>query len=330
MKVLYTSNSKIRFILKTLVYLFLSVGALIIFFELYNPLATRNNKVFNDLTSTFRNEFIPELPKTITVSYNNIGYLGENWSDTIKRQKVLFIGSSTTQSFYIPYEYKWTTQAMHGFNCWYNNCGVDGADVSHWMKEIDKLSFIHPNYVVVMVNPFPFEEKRVNNKAGIKNLEIVKSVVIPYYQSLLPDNKEIGHRKTDWNTLETINKTEVKATKSYDYERAVQSLDLLVSKIKSINAIPILISQPTPYGDYINNKGMDIGAIKKSIQTDYDYSSFNNALEAFCNKGKVPYINGYSLEKNNEYFYDFTHFNIEGSNAFGKLVQTKLSMVLPK
>ncbi|MDP2527925.1 hypothetical protein [Maribacter dokdonensis] len=323
----YIFSSKLKLIKKSSLFIFLTFFLLLLAFEFYNPLAkTRSNT-----TEQFQNNFIPELPKTIKIKYNNINYLGENFSDTIKRDKVIFLGSSTTQSFYVPESYKWTTFAMNNFNFWYNNCGVDGLKIKKLKTEIQKTKFIKPTYTIILFDPFNNNDLTVSEdfkpdiKQYIKKINLFKSVILPFIKS--KENSNIGHRKINWaNEEKTLNNQTVNTRKPNSL--ITEKLNEIKTSIVLNNSIPIFISAPTPYGNYINNNGIDISKIKNSISIDQEYKIFNDEMKKACKNLDIKFIDGYSLQKNTDLFYDATHFNLEGSEQFGLLINEKLKLIM--
>jgi hypothetical protein len=329
---LSTSSSKIRFTLKFLLFGFLGFLIIALSFQFFNPVKTRSGDGYNNLTRIYQNDFIPELPKTLTVHYNNIGFLGENWSDTITRDKILFIGSSNTQSLYIPQGSTWIATVCAGSHFWFNNCGIDGSGSYEWIDCINKLSWLKPKYIVVLINPF--NDKTLAPKTGkssrlinkLKQLALFRSVIIPFYLSKLNNSQEIGHRKVDWNNMPLTNKGEFAENTKNIFIKSGYQLMALKNAIVKTGAIPVFISQPTPFGNYTNINGIDISRIKKSMTTDEFFKEFRNVLADFCRNNKVLFIDGYPL-KGTENFYDITHFNMRGSDQFGRLVQEKFKAI---
>ena len=140
-----------EFIIKCIIISLGSFCFTIIAFQIYNPLEQVNgNEIEKNITRTYVNNYIKELPRLIKVHNNNIGYIGENYNDSIKRVKVLFLGSSTTQSLFIPYDYQWTTLAVNKSKIWSNNCGIGGSNVNEWIAELKKLHSIKPNFIIIL------------------------------------------------------------------------------------------------------------------------------------------------------------------------------------
>jgi hypothetical protein len=296
--------------------------------EFYNPLSIENNR-----TVTYYNDQIPELPKIIEINYNNYGFIGENFSDTITRTKICFVGSSKTQSIYVPYDKQWTSNCFRNVNeVWFNNCGKDGAKINHWINEINNLKAIEPNFIVVLVDPFSTFNKTTKSNDHQKFYEEIKlfsSVILPLYRickSQFTDNK-IGHTKVTWENDKKEYGNDKKRI-NIDTGKVSSGLDNLISEIRKINSIPILISCPTPYGDYTNSKNVIMKNILGSVNTDNFYNDFSHILEVFCEKRNISFINGYSLQKNTDYFYDHGHFNIEGSAAFARLINPQIEQII--
>jgi hypothetical protein len=295
--------------------------------EFYNPLTIqKNSKII------YQNNVIPELPKNIEINYNNLGYIGEDYSDTISRTKICFVGSSKTQSIYVPLEYQWTNNILTNKNkYWFNNCGKDGAGINNWVEEVAQLESVKPNYVVVLVDPFETYEPqgRIDQEYTLKRFKFVSSIINPLYKMVknkIAQNK-IGHFKVNWNLSELENNTKFNS-KKLEKEKIKTGLNELINQVKKINAIPILISCPTPYGDYTNADNIEMKKIKGSLKKDQVHHDFSNYLDLYCQQSGTRFINGYALSKNTNYFYDHGHFNIQGSIAFSKFLQPELAEII--
>jgi hypothetical protein len=320
------------FIFKCIFILLLSFFSTVIVFQIYTPLdLASGNKTDKNITRIFVNNYIKELPKLIKVQNNNIGYLGENYSDTIKRVKVLFLGSSTTQSLYVPYDYKWTTLAIDKSKIWSNNCGADGSRIVQWIAEIKNFHSIKPNFIVVLVNPFT--AKNLNDKSsesllkrGLNKISFYKYILRPFVLSRLKRNLIVGHNVVKWE--KQIKSNPSNKYESFDINKTKEKLDELISSIKDCGAIPIIISHPTVFGKYIDVHGNDFSKIDESVSIDLFYLEFSNYLFSYCKKEKIPFINGYQLRKNSDYFYDYSHFSLKGSSEFANLIRFKLNNII--
>lgn len=319
------------FVFKCLCILLLLCFTFVIAFQLYNPLDLKSgNDSEKNITRTYVNNYIKELPSFITVRNNNIGYIGENYFDSIKRVKVLFFGSSTTQSIYIPFDSKWTTLAVDQNKIWSNNCGIDGSSITQWIEETRKVKSIRPHYIVILINPFISEKSSVNSnnmsfERAVNKINIYKYVIKPFCLSKFARNIQSGHKKVIWKDLIKANPNNKLI--NFDLNKSQERLNQLVKSIKESGATPIFISHPTPFGNYIDKNGNDMSKLDESISIDSFYSEFSNFLFSYCIKEKIPFINGYQLQKNSDYFYDFTHFSLIGSSEFALFIKSKLDTI---
>ena len=335
MKVSFTFNSSLKFRIKVALFLFITGLTITILFEILNPFPSRTGGGYRNKHVVMKNSWIKDLPEVVHLNYNNVGYFGEDWSDTIRRKKILFIGSSTTLSHIIPHELSWSSQAVKGLSVWYNNAGIDGSGINEWMEEVKKTKTLNPDYIIVFVNPFhdafPGISKPINRQHAssnfFMNLVLVQSVIKPVYLSMLPQNREIGHKKINWRDYPT-QQALYPASFNFVYDRSMEKLNELTNQILAIGAKPIFISHPTPFGNYKNEDGIDFSSLKGSVEKDALHQQFNVLLKQNSAKNHIHYINGYELEKSSDWFYDHAHFNLKGSAAFGKLVQRELVKIM--
>jgi hypothetical protein len=329
----YISNFSF-FLIKVLSYALLVILSFAIVLEFYNPLSIVKNK-----SVVYRNNEISDLPEEITVNYNNNMYIGEDWSDTISRIKVCFVGSSRTQSIYVPYDLQWSNLIFKGIGgVWGNNCGKDGQTIEGWIKEIYNLKNIEPNFVIVLVDPFQkanFEQSSIAKKKTsssdmsneilnfCNNIAIYKSIIVPLINisaNSIIKNKQIGHRSVVWE-LEEKQGNIIEEHVNLDSINIIKTLDTLVSSIYAIGSVPILISCPTPYGNYVSENGVDIGLLKGSISKDNFFKKFAHLLKFYCENKRLSFVDGYLFPKGTQFFYDYSHFNVLGSQEFAKFIE---------
>lgn len=281
----------------------------------------------------YKNDKIPELPDIIHKQYNNIGEFGEDYSDTIKRKKIFFVGSSTTQSFYLDFKDSWIGRLELDKQYWANNAGIDGASINTMANAINKyLKSFHPDYIIVLLNPFNYRQNNDKTEELADKIKLYSSIIKPYiricyqqYQKIFKSKIMIGHQKAEWPKLErNVSKTDaLKAQAGYDQKKYFDNLDEMTAAIKKTGAIPIYISDAVPFGDYTENN-MDIGMIKGSIEEDYTFRDFNKRLDEYCKSKNVKFVSGYSMPKSISYYYDYSHFNYKGSTEFAKFIKKDL------
>lgn len=315
------------FLLKTSLFLMITLVVFTLALEVWSPFEKPDGRTYVNTKITYHNTMVRQLPEYIRVRYNNVGLIGEDFHDTIRRPRLIFVGWSNTQCLYIDEGKKWTDVALANKAIWYNNAAADGTLIPTWCKIIRALNDKQPDFVVALIDPFVgLKEKPRKQEQGlialIKKVNVMEQIIWPYVHSM--KEVKIGHKTIEWNKLPKENGVNpfVKMTLA-DSLLVRSQLDLLRLTIKSIGARPIFISAPTPYGDYVD-KSVNMGEKEKSLQIDRQYDEFDRFLEAYCQESGSCYIRGYGLKKSLDYFYDYSHFTYNGSNAFGKYIEKPL------
>ncbi len=321
------------FIKRIALYFIMCIVLFAVCLQVYDPLVGDDFSANINRTMYYKNDKIPELPAIIHKQYNNIGEFGENYSDTIKRKKIFFVGSSTTQSFYLGFNESWIGRLELDKQYWVNNAGIDGASIDVMDNAIDKyLQKFHPDYIIVLLNPFNYKEVNGKKQGWIDKVRLYSSILKPYaricyqqFQKIFKSKIMIGHQKAEWQKLErNLSKTAIqKIQPTYEADKYFSNLDQMTAAIKKIGAIPIYISDATPFGDY-SDHSMDIGMIKGSIEEDYTFRDFNQKLHVYCQSNNIKFVDGYSMPKSISYYYDYSHFNYKGSVQFANFIRKAL------
>ncbi len=331
------SNYKIllRWVFCMLGYVLIAFAVLVVAYEVYNPRANQLRVGEPNSHILVNNTLYQDLPSQLLLAYNNIGFVGADYNDTIQQSRVFFIGSSTTQNLHFPWLKTWIYTAMEGSDAWFNNAGIGGSAVNEWRQLVKSLKKYHPDFIVVLVSPFgekDLEENALYSKLNlmvrIRKLKLLKQMVFPYYRSLLLGKKNIGHRSVNWSALPKdtlqINKFEL-----YKVAGCTAALHALIQDIKQIGAIPILISQPTPYADYTES-GIDVKYLPDA-QFEYDlHRYFAGQLDSLCQANQVDFVDGFSLPPSLALYNDHTHFNTKGNLIFGHFIQKRLQGIIQK
>lgn len=323
----------LRWLKRVAVYMVIILVTLVVVFEFYNPYGDIERAGLPKSTIQFHNQMFDDLPKEISVRFNNIGWLGQDYNDSVQGKRVFFIGSSTTQNIFITgIDNRWTDVAMAGVPYWYNNAALKGTAAGEWKKVVASLATYHPSHIVLMVTPFEPSDLHLtffNSSGAIKQrilkLAFLKYVVSPYYITIRPANFEWGH-KIEWTEL----KLDTLQKKQFDSVAAAESvlaIAQVVDKIKEIGAVPILISQPTAYGNYYYQRvpvDQMIGSHYEQAIHDY----FARKVKAICYAKGGYYIDGFSFPRSFDYYLDNVHFNKEGNKRFGAFVRDSLQKFL--
>ena len=301
-----------------------ALAAFTLSLEVWSPFEKKESAAYVSTNITYHNTLVEQLPEYIQVRYNNLGFIGEDFRDSITRPRVFFVGWSNTQSLYVTEGKKWTDFALADAKVWHNNAAADGTLIPSWCKIIGSLQYQKPDYVVALIDPFVgLKEKPKKRSDGItgiiSHLRIVDQILLPYLHSLR--EIKIGHKTVDWAALPAEGgQHEFIRLSTQDSLSVVAQLDSLRNAIQAVGAMPIFISAPTPYGNYTDG-AVNMGEKEKSVATDLQYQEFNAILKSYCQMNDCCFVNGYALQKKTAYFYDYSHFTYEGSEAFGLLVR---------
>lgn len=315
------------FLKKLILFVLVALAAFAIALEAWSPFGKPVKSAYINTTITYHNESVKQLPSYIQVRYNNQGFIGENYSDTITRKRIYFVGWSNTQSLFVPEGSKWTDVSLKAADVWYNNAAADGTLIPTWCKIIEGFAPTKPDIVVALIDPFVGLKERDKKPDGVvvrllKKSNLFNQLVIPYWHS----KKEIriGHRSVDWHALpEDTTGQPYAGIAGSDLAFVHAQLDSLKSVIAANGAYPVFISAPTPYGDFVEGT-LNMGSKDKSRYIDSQYREFDLLLRDYCSKNNCGFISGYTLPKTTRFFYDFSHFTLEGSDAFGRQIAPNL------
>ncbi|MGR6087848.1 MAG: hypothetical protein ACU4F9_06725 [Arcticibacter sp.] len=308
------------FLKKLILFVFVTLGAFTLALEVWSPFGKPVKSAYINTTITYHNESVKQLPEYIQVRYNNQGFIGENYSDTITRKRIYFVGWSNTQSLFVSEGSKWTDVSLKDAGVWYNNAAADGTLIPTWCKIIKGFANTKPDVVIALIDPFVGMKERDKKPDGallslLKKSNLFSQLILPYWHS----KKEIriGHRSVDWSSLpEDTTQQPYGGLSEVDLVFVQSQLDSLRTTIVQAGALPVFISAPTPFGDFIEGD-LNMGKKQNSRFTDAQYKEFDRILSDYCTAKGCGFISGYSLPKSTVNFYDYSHFTREGSKAFG-------------
>ena len=315
------------FLKKLIVLILVTLIAFTLALEVWSPFDKLAKVAYINTTITYHNKTVKQLPEYIQVRFNNQGIIGENYSDTITRKRIYFVGWSNTQSLFVSEGNKWTDVSLKDAGVWYNNAAADGTLIPTWCKIIKGFANTKPDVVVALIDPF-VGIKELNIKpegtwmSQLKKINLLSQIIIPYWHS--KKEIQIGHRSIDWSSLpEVTTQQPYKGLSETDLVFVQSQLDSLRTTIIQAGALPVFISAPTPFGDYIEGD-LNIGKKDKSLFTDAQYKEFDQILTEYCITNRCGFISGYRLPKSTRYFYDYSHFTREGTEAFDKLIRPSI------
>lgn len=309
-------------------FMMLAFVVLLLAFEVYNPYAWRMGPGKPNSVREFRVQSSSGLEKKQVQAFNNIGCLGEPFRESDQRKRVFFIGSSTTLNSLMPFEHQWPTVAMKGASCWFNNAGIDGSGVREWIALLAVLQAYKPDVVVVLYSPRKQKSDTLSQAprggyvAQLKRLAFIQSMLVPYVYSLRASEQQEGHRMIDWHTLPYRTKP-VDPLDEGMLAGQIRQANRLIEEIQRLGARPIIIAQPTPFGQY-TEEGIRVGDLIMSHETQAYEHALADGLEAICQQKQIAFLHCRNFPKTFRYYYDLTHFNWEGNRAFGLYVRDSL------
>jgi len=163
----------------------------------------------------------------------------------------------------------------------------------------------------------------------------IKKIPFPYTDGLEKDLKKIKTLEIGENNELKIIDKKLKEFKE-KYENGYSSrLKNLIKVSRENNMQPVLLTSPVLYGDAIDDiTKVNLGTIKVANGENGNIAwknleFFNDVTRAVGSDRNVLVIDlANEMPKSSRYFYDFTHFNNEGSEKISEIVYNKLEPFL--
>jgi lysophospholipase L1-like esterase len=354
--------------LKNILLLFITLFILLISTEIilriYNPFPFRvkGDKIILPVNQKYKieNHDITGLDSVIIHSKNSLGFRGQELPKNFNEYlSIIAVGGSTTECFFISDKKDWPNLLYKNLKVpnkkiWINNAGLDGhTTFGHLVLLTDYISKIYPKYVLYFIgcndvgrdnlNSFDKHEIYANNLSLkdwiVKNSEFV-GLLKNLYRNWLALNSNLGHKRINLKEIPHIIidslkiKYELKKHEKYlpDFEKRLLKL---VNQTKSYGIIPILITQPTLFGDVKDSlTGINLGTLK--YMNDYGSLAWYEILEMYNDETRKVAIEqnihlidlSMEMPKNSLYFYDEVHFTNLGSELVSKIVANNLNEFL--
>jgi lysophospholipase L1-like esterase len=336
--------------------LFIVFISLEIILRIYNPFPFRlsGDKVIlaTNRKMVISNNEIPVLGKTIIHTKNNIGFRGpDKPAGFDSLLTIIAVGGSTTECFYLQDDSCWTAslykKLQPGFSSlWMNNAGLQGhSTFGHYILINEYIKYLKPKVVLLLVGCNEvgrtdlFKGESVSRKSWNADLisivrrksEVVnlllnlrrkhasdkKGVTDKYLDLHHPQYKEYSARYCD-----SVADAETPVLNAYK-ERLSGILDTL----KANNITPVLISQPTLFGNTKDSiTGADLGLCRMNDIYNGSLwwrllSKYNEMTKTIALSRNICFIDlANQLPKNSLYFYDVVHFTNEGSEKVSGII----------
>lgn len=297
---------------------------------------------------------------------NSLGFRGDpppaSFDDYLT---VITVGGSTTECTFISDGKTWTDvmgrKLVNDFErLWINNAGFDGhSTFGHIVLVKDFIIRLHPDVVLLLVGANDqgkqsigeYDKEFMKNEVMFKSLKwFVKSMAnhsevfslgVNLYRYVQANLIGVSHREFDFARLKHAHLHTVNAAVSRHQEEALRSLhakplqgytrrlQILVDLLKKNNIAPVLITQPTLYGDLtydVDGTSISHGKDQMKILEFYNDVTRRTGME---NDVLVVDLAA-ELPKNTKYYYDFYHFTNEGSEKVAGIIYEKLRPYLEK
>ncbi len=355
----------IKKIFSILIGLFVGIIICEIILHFYNPLPFAISKgrlvLPANQQAIFKNTWIKKLDSAIYYSRNTLGFRGPMPADSVNKiPSVICIGGSTTECRFISDSLTWPSQLYKHLKdsiaqLWLNNAGVDGhSTFGHLLLLKEYITKLKPRYVTILIGandvendtPLQFDlmnEKKINFLSvksffkSILNKTELGSAFFQLYAIKGAYKKGLIHKEVDFLSLKdtllsaaytnaVIKKQDLHLTQ---YRQRIMDM---IAICKASNVKPVLLTQPSLFGDYtdsvtkinIGNKILpDTDPVTNSILAQKILELYNDVVRSFGKEVKVIDLAAL-MPKNSSYYYDFIHYTNTGCAKIAAILSVEL------
>jgi lysophospholipase L1-like esterase len=315
--------------------------------------------------AVYKNTWIKKLDSTIYYSRNSLGFRGPEPTDSVnKLNSVICIGGSTTECRFISDSLTWPYQLSQQLKdsfplLWINNGGVDGhSTFGHLLLLKEYITRLKPKYVTFLIGandvendkPQQFDlmnEKKINYVSAksffksLLNKTELGSTIFQLYAIRGAYKKGLIHKDVDFAALKDtvlpqpyIN-TIIKKQDSY-LKQYRQRIVEMINICKANNVQPILLTQPSMFGNYTDSATMinmgnkiipDTDPVVNAMTEQKILELYNDVVRSFSNEVKVIDL-AVLMPKNSSYYYDFLHYTNSGCSKIAAILSVALTPYL--
>ncbi len=325
-----------------------------IFLHFYNPFTSDNKSGHVIIPANTKYELkdvnIPGLDQNFLHTKNSLGFRGPEPTEDDKAKKVICMGGSATECFYLNDGKDWPALLGEHLktelpDVWMNNAGLSGKSANDNLTLLKKnILALKPDYILLMSGLDDIGHKEKQNKLLEKSR--FDFLELPKVFKVLLSGKSSVKKNNAFEVLD-LSKTEMlEMSDSQILQRIAQEQPLIANYKKHLqefadlcktNGIKlILVSQVILYGDekdaisdvhLANLKIGDINGRTESLllkqynKTSYDIAEANH----------IPFINLSSrLPKDSRFFYDGFHFTNDGAEMVATILYDEVKKVVKK
>lgn len=311
--------------------------------------------------TVFKNTWIKKLDSSIQYSRNAFGFRGPMPVDSVNKiPSVICIGGSTTECRYISDSLTWPSQLYKHLKdsipqIWLNNAGVDGhSTFGHLLLLKEYITKLKPRYVIILIGandvendkPLQFDlmnEKKINFLSAksffksVLNKTRLGAAFFQLYAIKGAYKKGLIHKNVDFATLKDTLFAEsyiaaiVKKQDSYLIKYRQRIMDM-IAICKASNVKPVLLTQPSLFGDYTDSATMirmgnkilpDTDPMANSTSAQKALELYNDVVRSFGKEVKVIDLAAL-MPKNSSYYYDFIHYTNTGCAKIAAILSAEL------
>lgn len=349
----------LRNIFSKLLYLFyvliIVAVALEIFLRFYAPVPVRlkGNKVVLPKNQKYDlpNAKFTKVSKNAVHTKNSVGFRGEEWEVSSNRIRLLFVGGSTTECYYLDDKKHWPYLVSQKLGSRYlvNNAGLNGhSTFGHISLLNGYLADLKPNYAffLIGINDMAttdnggnsFDNKLVEKNAEYYLLQLEEysrllNLLHSFYRSYqafkLGVRDDIEWKISPQESPRGLSNLEFQKTldkhnfAQNDYRRRIEEIIKICSKN---NVKPVFLTQPLLFGKSIDpSTGVDLNSYQVYYYSGAQYHQklelYNSTLRTICHTNNVELIDlANLLPKDSKYFFDDMHFSDAGCEKISEIV----------
>lgn len=322
--------------------------------------------------TVFKNATISKVDAEITQTRNSIGFRGADPpSDFSRKLSVVTVGGSTTECYYLSDTLTWPEQLRQRLDpqfsdLWLNNAGLDGHTTFGHQRLFDQyLVTLRPRCILFLIgaNDVGLDRsrdvddrlRRDHGASGFVSQSYFWCVEHSATAALLDNlrrttqaraagvhHQDINHSQLKWNESRAVD-ISPEATAAILNQHRDQYLagyrsriETLIQQCREIDALPILMTQPTLFGPArdpetgVDLARMAVGELNGDVQWQI-LELYNSTTRDVAREQDVPIIDlAQQLSKDSRYYYDYYHLTNAGAAQVADLVEREMTPLLSR
>jgi lysophospholipase L1-like esterase len=278
-------------------------------------------------------------------STNSRGMRGPVWPSDERIKRILCVGGSTTECFYLDDQETWPRLLMKDLNntlgakCWVGDVGMSGYDTRHHLKYLTESRILDEvDEVIMLVGGNDFHRALQGNTEDAcmpRGPRWSRSAILAIIRSILQQRPRITVEDEAGEVYEERRLRLAEMSVIDQLPDLDSALDAYLGRIESIARLCaekhvrlICMTQPVLWRDDLpadaarllwmgwtnDHQRIRPGALRRGLDR------FNSALIAACVRLSVPCVDLQAVSGNVAWFYDDMHFNEAGAREVERLL----------